>query len=130
MKMQGDRSRSVIELVVALSGLLIWFAHFSALYATQGFVCFVLEEPLGIEGAAAAVRWILAGVSLLALLALLAIFVVDYRRAAAGIADRDPDEHWDFLHYMALAVTGLAIVGVLWTTLAVALVEPCAPTFA
>lgn len=122
MSAEQDQTRSVMELVVALAGPAIWFAHFAAVYATQGFAC-------GHGALAGTLHWVMVALSVLALAALGGILVSGYRRAERDRADANTADHWSFMHYLRLAITALAAVAVMWTTFAVLMLTPCAAVF-
>jgi uncharacterized membrane-anchored protein len=124
-----DTKRSVTELLVALTGPVIWFAHFGGLYALQGFACGFVRGGTAVaphSGVWAAM--ILVSAAAVGALALLLLY--RYRASSLDRSDANTQQEWSFLHYLQFAITGLALAAVLWTTLAAFMVPPCTPVFA
>jgi hypothetical protein len=123
---RSTQTRSVRELLVALIGPTVWFAHFSANYAVQGFLCG------GEETAARAdlVWWVLVILGVIGVGSLSGILVWTHRQASSDHSDANTIDDWAFLHYLQFAIAGLSLVAVGWTTLALIVVETCAPVFA
>lgn len=123
MSSAHDQTRSVLEFVIALAGPVIWFAHFGAVYSIQGFGCQHASIDNGL------VYWAMLALSVSALSALAVILATAYRSAERDRANANTADHWSFMHYLQLAIAGLAVLAVSWTTLAVFLLPPCTPVF-
>lgn len=129
MTESNDQRRSVTELLVALAGPAIWFAHFGTAYSLQGFGCTIAggTDPSGAVRAGVWAALILSSAT--AVLALALVLLLRYRRSTRDRSDANTQDEWSFLHYLQFAIAGLSLVAVLWTTLAVLLVPTCAPIF-
>lgn len=119
-------ARSVRELLVAIIGPAIWFVHFSVNYAVQGFLCGDGESA----ARANLVLWLLVVVGVIGSGALSGVLIWTYRQASKDRSDANTIDDWAFLHYLQFAIAGLSLVAVGWTTLALLVVETCAPVFA
>lgn len=130
MSQDTDQRRSVTELLVALAGPAIWFAHFGSAYAIQGFGCGIAADLMSQEAAGGIVRAGIFFVSVISVGALGLLLLHRYRRSTRERSDADTQDEWRFLHYLQFAIAGLALVAVMWTTMAVLIVPTCAPVFA
>ena len=122
-----DQRRSVKELLVALAGLCIWFAHFGAVYALQGFGCNIADGSS--PGGQAVISGAMLFASAIAVSALALIIVTTFRRAQREASDANTQDDWRFLHYLQFAIAALALMAVIWTTLTVLMLPTCAPVF-
>ena len=87
------------------SGVLVWAAHFAALYGFTAFAC--------ARGSPEALPWLTGAATLAALAALAAIAFI--HRGGRG-----------FHAWMTLAVAGLSLVAVVFQTVPLFIVRPCA----
>jgi hypothetical protein len=96
------------------SGVVIWGAHFTAIYAFAALACargFAQTQWLG----ANIIVWVIGGATLIALAAILVMLIPALRAA------RDSFENW-----MTAAVAALALVAIVFETLPVLMVPACA----
>lgn len=115
------RASGLSELISASSALVLWALHFSLIYMVTAVACArglsthrlagLPTLPLLIMGASA--------------LALLAMLLVALRAWGEWKASPRPGAH-RFLSLFALSTTPIAALGVVWATIPVLLVEPCA----
>jgi hypothetical protein len=110
---------SVIDLVTALTGPIVWAAHFFFLYLTEAFACAGSNLP------AEAVRWsgLVATITALAALALYLARVYPFRQRG-----RTAQAETAFIFGAPLAL--LSMVSILWTAIPLLLLPACAPPFA
>lgn len=127
MRTVRDQARTLSELLIALIGPTVWFAHFSAAYTLEGFVCPLAEQNLGPAEASNVMRWAILALSALALLALALLLICAQRRAVRDASHGRTAQRLGFLHHIQSMLTLLAAIAVLWTTLAVLMVTPCTP---
>ena len=95
------------------SGIIIWAAHFLAIYGFTALACargWVTARWIGIGVA----PWVIGAATLLAAVALVAVIVPAVRAAPSG-----------FTEWMTAALGGLALIAILWEALAVLLVPIC-----
>jgi hypothetical protein len=92
------------------SGVLIWAAHFLVIYATTGIVCAKRSSN------AELVPWVIGIATVIAFAAVLGVMRSNLRRSAN---DR-------FIHWMAIALAGLALIAIVWEAIPVLLVPICA----
>jgi hypothetical protein len=96
------------------AGVLIWAAHFTAIYSFNGIACargFAESELLGVG----ATTWAIGTATAIAIAAILIVLVPAARRARGSF------EEW-----MAAGVAALALVAIVFETIPVFMVPPCA----
>lgn len=110
---------SVIDLVKALTGPIVWSAHFFLLYLAEAFACAGSNLPTE------AVRWSgwVATITALAALALYLARVYPFRQN-----DRTAQVEAAFSFGGPLAL--LSMVAILWTAIPLLLLPACAAPFA
>ena len=111
--------RPMSDLLLALTGPIVWAGHFFSLYLTEALLC---STPALAAGAQ--VRWIGAGLTFIALGGLVAfalrhrhdfhLFAGDAAGASAALSFAGP-------------LTIVSILAVLWTSLPLFLLPACAP---
>jgi hypothetical protein len=126
--MDGRFSESRQRLWIVPGPLVIWATHFMLAYITAALWC---GRFAGRSGSTEAVRVMVGAYTLAALAAILAIGWIGYRAQTAGDAslpyDADsPQDRHRFIGLAALLVAGLSAVAVLYSAMAVYLVESCA----
>jgi len=109
--------------IFALSGMLVWAAHFTIIYGLTSLACargFAETEFLGV----AVIRLGIGTATLIAGLAALAVIgqALRHRRARQVGDDSLPA----FAAVMAILIAGLALVAILWEALPVLMLPPCA----
>lgn len=108
----------------ALAGLLVWFAHFSLIYAVNALVCArgLAAREIGGVGLAPLL------IALLTMLALAAVFVI-WRKATSAQRARSADAaeapSADVLRYLAAGSALLGAVAIVWQALPILLVRAC-----
>lgn len=108
----------------ALGGLLVWFAHFSLIYAVNAVVCSrgLARVEVGGIGLAPLV------IAILTALALLAVFVL-WRKAGspqrAPSADAAETPGAGVLRYLAAGSALFGAVAIVWETLPILIVRTC-----
>jgi len=113
------RRDSVIDLVKAVTGPIVWAIHFFFLYLTEAFACANRGLPTD------AVRW--SGLAAtLAAVALLALFSTRFGRSHQQ--DRTAQTQPAFKLGAPLAL--LSMVAIVWTAIPLLLLPACAPAFA
>ena len=110
--------RPMSDLLLALAGPMVWAGHFFGLYLTEAVLCST-PAPAGAQ-----VRWIGAGLTVIALAALAAfalrhrhgfhLFACDATGASAALSFAGP-------------LTIVSILAVLWTSIPLFLLPACAP---
>jgi hypothetical protein len=112
------RVRPVTDIVLALSGPLIWVAHFFVLYLTEAFVCAGPAPPAGM------VRWIgtIATAAALLALGLLALGIPKPVTAQANIANATAASF-----SFATPLNCLSMIAIVWTSIPLILVPECLP---
>ena len=96
------------------SGIIIWAAHFLAIYGFTALACargFATARWMGIG----AVPWMIGVATLIAAAALVALIASAARAANSS-----------FTEWMAAALGGLALIAVAWEAMAVLMVPACA----
>lgn len=94
----------------ALTGPLIWAAHFLAVYTSESLAC-RWSEPAAHDA-------IVAGATFFAIVAILGHIHRTGQNADASEVDR-------FMRFTALALGGLSLIGVCWAGLAALLLGAC-----
>jgi len=107
------------DFLLLMAGPIVWAVHFVAIYGFIGLVC--ARPPrdaqwLGVGWAG----WVVAGMGLLAALALAAWLRLQPVAAEPG--------NRRFLHRSSLGLGWLALLAIAWETLAVFLVPGCPPS--
>ena len=115
----------VAKLVFLCGGLLIWAAHFGAVYAVNGVACARGLDRLTVLGFGA-VPAIVAVATGLAVLACGAILAAALRGRGPGIADEPSGPVQAFWRMGTASGAGFAMVAIAWTGLPAALIPPCA----
>ncbi|HYC37993.1 MAG TPA: hypothetical protein VEC19_16305 [Usitatibacter sp.] len=87
------------------SGVLVWAAHFTAIYGFTGLAC--------ARGWTGAVAWVVGAATALALTACVAIIARSWTR------------RFDFLAAVAVGLAAFALVAVLWEGLSITMVPAC-----
>lgn len=103
--------------LVLFAGPLIWAVHFIAIYGFTGIVCARLPASLTWHGIGIAV-WGIAGAGLAAVAAITAVYL------GAKLRDVAPD-NLVFIRSMSLTLSLLAVIAIVWETLAVFLIPAC-----
>ncbi len=113
--------RSILELMKALAGPIIWAAHFFLLYLVEAFACTGQGASTGV------VRWtgLAATAAALGVLALLSLRSTRVLYAPGeGAAQNQP------LSAFARPLILLSMVAILWTSAVLLLLPACAPAHA
>ena len=111
--------RPMSDLLLALIGPIVWAGHFFGLYLTEALLCSILAPAAGAQ-----IRWIGAGLTVIALAALLTFAMCSQR--CFGFSDdkrTDPGTLFSF----AGPLTIVSILAVLWTSIPLFLLPACAP---
>jgi hypothetical protein len=114
------REGAARTLLAMSAGLIVWAAHFAALYAVNAVACargFADARIAGLEAPA-------FGAALATVAALAALGAVTVAGARAGGPDAPPRTR-AFRRWTTVAVAGLALLGVLWGALPALLTPPC-----
>lgn len=113
---------TVRPLLFMLSGLIVWFAHFSLIYAFTALACargFAQVRVLGMGVVPLAI-------ALATVLAVIVLAAIPWRAYRAGVRNGSAGELSLFLRYGATGLALLALVAVLWEGMAALFVPPCA----
>jgi hypothetical protein len=112
--------RPLTDLLWALIGPAVWFAHLAVVYGAEALIC---TEHMAMN--ARFVSWAVAVTSLatLAALTVLAATLVRLRPTDSRTLDRGGAE---FLRSGTLLLVLLSMLGVIWTTMPVAFLPACA----
>jgi len=110
--------RPVTDIVLALSGPLVWAAHFFVLYLTEAFACAGQPTPAGM------VPWIgaIATAAALFALGLLALGIPKPLTAQANAADATAASF-----AFATPLTLLSMIAIMWTSIPLILMPACLP---
>ena len=111
--------RPMSDLLLACTGPLVWAGHFFGLYLTEALFCSTSPSAAAIQ-----VRWIGAGLTVIALAALIA-FAVCARYSTDGLNELSADT--GALFSLAGPLTILSILAVLWSSIPLFLLPACAP---
>jgi NO-binding membrane sensor protein with MHYT domain len=103
--------------LLMFSGPLIWAVHFVSIYGFTGILC--ARPPVSLEwlGVGAAV-WVIAAASMLAIMAMAALYLFAKPRDAA------PDNRV-FIRWMSATLSLLSGIAIVWEALAAFLVPLC-----
>lgn len=110
--------------IFALSGMLIWAAHFGIIYGFTSLACargFAETRLFGIG----VVSLSIAVATLIAVLGALAVIWQALRRRRAEQVGGD-NSLPEFTSVMAVLIAGLSLVAILWEALPVLMMPPCA----
>ena len=112
--------RSILELMKALAGPIIWAAHFFLLYLVEAFACTS-------QGATGVVRW----TGLAATAAALGVLALLYLRSTRVLyAPGEGVAQNQALTAFARPLILLSMVAILWTSAVLLLLPACAPAHA
>jgi hypothetical protein len=114
------RGAGFLPIVGAVAALIVWAAHFLAIYGVQATAC-----ARGAEAMVRLVPWIVLGLTAAALLLVAAIGLRAWRRLPYGLAGQDPDDEPRFTDWMATAGALLATLAILWQALPALLLPTC-----
>lgn len=105
-------------------GLLIWAVHFAVLYAINALACargFAGREVFGIGVVTFGI-----GAATLVAVAALGWIVARTRTSGMPYLPRSAGHQTGrFMNYMAVAIAGLSLVGVIWDAIPVLIIPPC-----
>jgi hypothetical protein len=105
-------------------GLLVWGAQFTLIYIFNSLACarqFAGVHVLGVGIVPLAVT----GMTLVALLATVAVFLLALWRRGPARAPRDDKPVDDFMRYTTMTIAGLSFVAIAWNGIPALLVPPC-----
>jgi hypothetical protein len=113
--------RPMSDLLLALTGPIVWSGHFFGVYLTQSLLCSISTPAAGAQ-----IRWIGAGLTVIALVACVAFLLGNRHgfRLTAG-------DNADASHELAMVGNPLAMLSmlaVLWTSLPLFFLPACAPS--
>lgn len=121
----ADEGASLWQMI---TGPTVWAVHFIVCYPLAAVYC----AKLGRAASLVPVRWLVLAISVTTLIGLLALFVSAWRVRLPSITDDDltfeansPEERHRFLTHVTLTLTALSIVGVIYTTIPVLVVDTC-----
>ena len=118
-------ARGIAPAIGALSGLIVWALHFTAIYAATATACDRGGEALCWLGMPLIEAQALA-MTLLALAALALVTWLAWRQTRpGGLAGPSSVADPGFLAWVTLATSGLAAVGIVFETLPAFVVHPC-----
>jgi drug/metabolite transporter (DMT)-like permease len=111
-----------------ITGPTIWAVQFVVCYPLAAVFC----AKLGRTASLVPVRWLVLGISITALVGLLLLFISAWRVRQPSVTEEDltfeansPEERHRFLTHVTLTLTTLSIVGVIYTTIPVFVVDTC-----
>lgn len=110
--MRSHKKDGIHALIAAMAGPVLWFAHFSLVYAGQAYLC---------QSRADLVPAAYGTVTLLTLAGLTALAFRDWKT----LQNKSPQTA-AFLSSMRLSLTALAAIGVAWSAVGAVLLPPCA----
>lgn len=109
--------RFSFQLVFVVGGLIVWGAHFLLIYPFNAIAC--------TRGFAAVAPLTILALTVLALAALAAI-VYAAARNRGPLRARSGDPNQALLRMLAIGIALLAAVAVVWETIPVVMIPPCA----
>ena len=112
------------RILLVSSGLIVWTAHFTAIYAFNTLACTRAFAAVHVMGFGL-VPVVVVALTLGALAATGAILVLSLRDHDGG-AGIDGGGERGFLRYMTVAVAALSLIAIAWNGLPALLVSPCA----
>jgi hypothetical protein len=115
MSMTRNCAGSIGELTVPLTGPAVWAAHLFTLYGAEALLCSMPTPSV-------AMLWFAA----MAATAIAAILLLGFMLWQARRKNRHAATRF-FLRELSLVLAGLALLGVLWTSLPAASVPACTP---
>ena len=117
--------RSLGMLIMALSGLLVWSAHFGLLYGLQTAFCTVAPAGWSVR------ELRIAGLVLTAVAVMAVLVLARYPRLGTSPgADIAGADNMRFLRQTSMAASILALLAMLWTILPLLLLPACGPAAA
>jgi hypothetical protein len=118
MTSAADHRGFVGEVLFAVSGLLIWVAHFLVVYVLTAVICARASERVAAVGPAL-VPPAIAAATTASVGAIVALVIFDRRRTRAA----SPVQR--FLGWLTTASAGIGLIAVLWEALPAAILPPC-----
>ncbi len=119
------RGRGFAPIAAASGGLLVWAAHFGAVYVLNAIACERGLAGLRVLGLPLVPAGVL-GLTAIALLAVGALALGPWRRLEHGLAGQEGEDDESFLPWFTLAVALLAALAILWEAVPALIVAPCA----
>jgi hypothetical protein len=114
----NTQPRRLADLVFAMTGPIVWAAHFFTLYLAEAFACSA-QSP----GTSGTVRWIGGAATLVAIVAV-ALFAL---RIPAPARATDGPSHTVSAFAFAVPLTLLSILAILWSSMPLFLLPACRP---
>jgi len=109
----------------AIAGLVVWAAHFAAIYAVTAYACARGAEAARLVGVGLVPAAVL-GATVVALLAAGAVLVRAGRRLRRGPPAGEREDRGEFLPWFTAGTTLLAIVAILYEGVPPLIVPACA----
>lgn len=112
-----SHTRSVLEIVSMVAGLLIWAAHLGVIYGVHAVAC---ARGWGLS----AVPWIIGFVTIAAVLGSLLVLSYSLRdlRRIGGTDTEQPDR---FLAYTTATIAAFSILAIVWAATPAFFIAPC-----
>jgi hypothetical protein len=110
-----ERAQSVAKFLLVFAGPIVWFLHFSLVYATHTLLCTLSAMP------STQFFWLEAGLTAAAAIMLMGGAMsqfVSFGRRTDGVEGRS-------LMTISLSLTALSLFAILWTTLPLMWVAAC-----
>jgi hypothetical protein len=114
----------MVAILGAVSALLVWAAHFLAIYGAQATAC-IRAAPDAVLFGQPLVPALVLGLTAIALLAVAAIGLLAWRRLPSGMAGQDGEDQPRFLAWLTAATALLSALAILWEAAPVLVLPPC-----
>ena len=109
----------------AVSAMIVWAAHFLAVYAAQATACArgaageeLFGQPL--------VPALVLGLTAVSLLAVAAIGLRAWRRLRGGMTGEEGEDEPQFTVWMTASISLLAALAIIWEAVPALIIHPCA----
>ncbi len=125
---EGQETGEGTDLWLMITAPVIWSVHFVVVYASVAVFC----AKSGREAALDPMLWAVGGASAVAIAAILLVLLSLWRVRGRSITGGDlhfeadtPEERHRFLTHVAITLCVLSIIGVLYVSLPILLIDTC-----